>query len=184
MVRVVSYAGIPSSVSKKSPLEKKPCSQIINKEAPICEPVNENHPVVVELLSANYTLKESIDAVESRERFGHDLTLDTDRTLESALKYLDQMTAEEDGEEELLPSTQRHLSHEDSQTLDDFNTEWLDLWLKLLLLSIVIIISVIIRESGDPPSIFSDCKVEDMYLKLEQLGNVLKTLSGSLQGMF
>ncbi len=119
MVHVASYAATVS----KSPPEKKLGSQIINKEAPIREPVNENHPVVVELLSANYTLEESIDAVENRERFGQDFTLDTDRTLKSALKYIARLTAEEDGEGDLLPSTKRHLSHEDSQTLD----EWLDL---------------------------------------------------------
>ncbi len=89
--------------------------------------MNENHPVVAELLSAGYTLEESIDAVEGRETYGHDMTLDSDRTLESALEYLDQLTAEEDGEGELLPSTERHLSREDSQTHDDFNMEWLDL---------------------------------------------------------
>ena len=74
--------------------------------------MNENHPVVIELLSAGYTLEESVDAVERCEKFGHDMILDTDRTLDSALDYLTQL--------------QRHLPHEDSQTLDNFNTEWLD----------------------------------------------------------
>ncbi len=89
--------------------------------------MNENHPVVKELLSADYTLEESIDAVKICETYGHDMVLDTERTLESALKYLAQLTVEDDGEGELLPSTKRHLSHEDSQTHDDFNMEWLDL---------------------------------------------------------
>ncbi len=115
----VSYAGTPSSFSK-SPLQKKPGSRIINVEAPIREPVNENHPVVIELLSADYTLEESIDAVERCEKYGHDMTLDTVKTLGSALDYLAQL----DGEGDLLPSTERHLSREDSQTLEDFNMEW------------------------------------------------------------
>ncbi len=54
----------------------------------------------------------------------------------------------------------------------------------ILVIVVVISIIIIIRESGDPPSIFSDRNVEDMYLKLEQLGLVLKTLSGSLQGVY
>ncbi len=122
MVHVVSCADTPSSFSK-SPLQRKPGSRIINIEAPIREPVNENHPVVVELLSADYALEESIDVVERCESYGHDKTLDTDRTLESALEYLARLT-EEDGEGELLPSTERHLSREDSQTLEDLNMEW------------------------------------------------------------
>ncbi len=86
--------------------------------------MNENHPVVVDLLLADYTLEESIDAVGKCETYGHDITLDTDKTLGSALKYLARLTAEEDGEGDLLPSTERHLSREDSQTLEDFNMEW------------------------------------------------------------
>ncbi len=55
----------------------------------------------------------------------------------------------------------------------------------LLSLDVVgIIIIIIIRESGDPPSILSDTKAEDMYLELEQLGNFLKTLSGSLESVY
>ena len=38
------------------------------------------------------------------------------------------------------------------------------------------------REIGGPPSIHSDTKAEDMYLELEQLGKVLRTLSGTLEG--
>ncbi len=106
MVHVVSCAGTPSSFSK-SPLQKKPGSRIINVEAAIPQPVNENHPIVKNLLLADYTLEESIDAVERCETYGHDMTLDTDRTLESALEYLTRSTAEEDGEGELLPSTER-----------------------------------------------------------------------------
>ena len=126
LVHVVSHTGTPISVSK-SPLQKKSGSRIINKEAPIREPVNENHSVVIDLLLADYTVEESIDAVERCETYGHDMTLDSDRTLESALEYLARLTAEEDGDGEPVPSTERHLSREDSQTHDDFNMEWLDL---------------------------------------------------------
>ena len=120
LIHVVSYAGTPSSIYE-SPLKKKLCSRIINREAPIWEPVNENHPVVKDLLLAGYNPKESIDAVGKCETCDHDMTLDTDRTLESALEYLAQMRAEEDGEGELLPSTERHLFR------DEFKMEWLDL---------------------------------------------------------
>ncbi len=148
--------------------------------------MNENHPVVVELLSADYTLEESIDAVERCETYGHEMTLDTDKTLESALKYLARLTAEEDGEGELLPSTERHLSREDSQTLEELNMEWYHIHYCFCChcCCIIIIIIIVIRESGGPPSILSDTKAEDMYLELEQLGNVLKTLSGYLEGVY
>ena len=106
--------GSPGSVSK-SPLQKKPRSRIINIETVIQEPVDENHSVVIDLLSAGYSLEESIDAVERCE------TNDPARTLESAMEYLAELPAE-DGESDLFPSTQRHLSREDSQ--DDIIMEW------------------------------------------------------------
>ncbi len=93
------------------------------------------------------------------------------------------MTAEEDGEGKLLPSTQKDLTHEDSQILEDFKMEWLDLYQNCHSNDSVVIVIIIItiRESGDPTSIL---KVEDMYLELEQLGKVLKTLSESLKGVY
>ena len=71
--------------------------EVVTIESEMEEPVDENHPVVKDLVSANYTLEQSIDAVERYE------------TLEAAIDYLDQQALDDDGDDDdVIPSKRNY----------------------------------------------------------------------------
>lgn len=74
--------------------------------------IDENHSVVKNLVSAGYTVEQSINAVENCG------------TLEGALDYLGTVDMDEE-EGELFPSAYKpQLSNEDSQPYDTFKMKW------------------------------------------------------------
>ena len=99
-----------------TPVQKLSCSGIIKREASIQELVDEHHPVVKDLISAGYTVQQSIEAVEKCE------------TLDASLNYIELLAVEDDDDEEevedLIPSYKHQLSREDSHPQDDFKMDW------------------------------------------------------------
>lgn len=74
--------------------------------------IDENHPIVLNLVSAGYTVEQSINAVENCG------------TLEGALDYLGTIDMDEE-EGELFPSNYKpQLSNEDSLPYDTFKMKW------------------------------------------------------------
>lgn len=71
------------------------------------EAIDENNAIVADLVSAGYTLEQSIDAVD---RYG---------TLEAALDHLGEEDGEEDDEPEVIPSlSSRQFSRDESKDAD------------------------------------------------------------------
>lgn len=99
---------------KRSPMVTGSASyNITTIESVMQEPIDEDHPIVQDLVSAGYSVEESIDAVERCE------------TLEEALAYLERKAYEEDGgEAEGVLGLSVQLSREDSLPMDDFKMKW------------------------------------------------------------
>ncbi len=76
-------------------------------ESEMQEQVDENHPVVQDLVSAGYTVEQSIDAVEKYE------------ILDAAMDYLDQQALDEDDEKDLIPSRPCYNQQTSNDALDD-----------------------------------------------------------------
>ncbi len=101
------YTG--SGVAAVSPRASS-ASQIIVIEIAVNEPIDENNSVVVDLVSAGYSVQESIDAVD---KYG---------TLEAALSYLEMDDDDQEENGVILTSNQRQFSREDSQ--DSVIMDW------------------------------------------------------------
>lgn len=79
------------TTSKESPMKTSFSLDIVTIETEMQEQVDENHPIVKELISAGYTVERSLDAVDKYE------------TLDAAMNYLDQQDLDEDEEKDLIP---------------------------------------------------------------------------------
>ena len=96
-------------------MEASTSFDIITMQSEMQEPVDEDHATVKELVSAGYTVDQSIDAVEKFD------------TLDSAMEYLDQQVLDEDDEQDLIPSRPRYnqqASNDDQVLLEDFKMTW------------------------------------------------------------
>lgn len=101
--------------AKDTSMEASTSFDIITVQSEMQEPVDEDHAVVKELVSAGYPVDQSIDAVEKFD------------TLESAMEYLDQQVLDEDDERDLIPSGpsyKRQASNDDQVFLEDFKMTW------------------------------------------------------------
>ncbi len=88
---------------------------IVTVESEMPEQVDEHHSVVQDLVSAGYTVEQSIDAVEKYE------------TLDAAMEYLDQQVLDEDVERDLIPSRSgytQQTSNDDDMLLHEFKMTW------------------------------------------------------------
>lgn len=83
---------------------------IATVETEMQEQVNEDHPVVKELVSAGYDLDKTIGAVE---KCG---------TLPASLEYLDQQVIDENDEKELISSKPGY--HQQTSIDDQFQMSW------------------------------------------------------------
>ena len=91
--------------------------EIVTVQSEMQEPVDENHAVVQDLISAGYAVEQSIDAVEKFE------------TLEAAMEYLDQLVLDEDNEKDVIPSKPAYIqqsSNDDNLHVDDIRMAWWD----------------------------------------------------------
>lgn len=106
---------IGSQETKVCPMQVSTSFDIITVESEMQEPVDENHAIVQDLLSAGYSLEQSIEAVERCE------------TLEAAMAYLDQQILDEDTERDVIPSRPtliQQTSNDDRPDLDEFRMTW------------------------------------------------------------
>lgn len=84
---------------------------IIEIEKPIREPVDENHPIVLELIDADYPLERSIYAVTKCGM------------LKDALKFLDDEEEDKD-DVGLIPTTYKHQFSGEDDYYHNFMPEW------------------------------------------------------------
>lgn len=105
-----------SHEARDSIMEVSASFDIITVQSEMQEPVDEDHAVVKELVSAGYTVDQSINAVEKFD------------TLESAMEYLDQQVLDEDDEQDLIPSRppryNQQTSNDDQVLMEDFKMTW------------------------------------------------------------
>lgn len=101
--------------TKDSPMHVGSSFEIVTVESEMQEQVDEHHPVVQDLVSAGYTIEQSIDAVEKYE------------TLDPAMEYLEQQVLEADDERDLIPSRpgySQQASNDDDVFLDGSKMTW------------------------------------------------------------
>ena len=113
MIWLLSYIAVPEKVIISSSVLSTTLNDFVpgitEIAKPMRAPVDENHPDVVELVKADYPLKDSIRAVKMYPK------------IEEAQMYLDS-TAEEGSAGKLIPTTSRGLGPEDI-------LEWYVCWL-------------------------------------------------------
>lgn len=85
---------------------------IVTVESEMQEQVDENHPIVQDLVSAGYTVEQSIDGVEKYE------------TLDATMEYLEQQVLDEDNEADLIPSGRSYNQQSSNDALEDLKMTW------------------------------------------------------------
>lgn len=101
-----------SHKAEESPMQMSSSFDIVTVESEMQEQVDENHPIVRDLVSAGYTVEQSIDGVEKYE------------TLDATMEYLEQQVLDGDNEADLIPSGRSYNQQSSNDALEDLKMTW------------------------------------------------------------